>query len=90
MNSKRVVILILGILFLFWMLCMMVVIMGLLLDAITSESMGYKTTECYDRDWNEIKGLECEEEIMCGIIQKQFNKKYCNSAEYIVPMEKSK
>ena len=39
--------------------------------------MRYEKTECYDRYGNEILGLECEEEIYCGIVSKIFFEDHC-------------
>lgn len=69
----------------FWIIAFLVIgsITLLLIDGDTQKTMGYKMTECYDRFENEIQGLECEEEVKCGIVSRELlNDKYCKDIDY--------
>lgn len=67
---KVIVIILTGLLVLFTFVITM-------LEGGTQELMRVEETECYDKFSNEIEGLVCEREIMCGIISKKVSKDYC-------------
>lgn len=40
------------------------------IEVLTLETVGHKQVPCYDEFENEIEGLECIEEIKCGLVSK--------------------
>lgn len=64
-------------------LCMMIFfffgITMMLVNTFTMKHLGYREVSCFDKNNNEIFELTCEEEVMCGIMDRKFplDKNYC-------------
>lgn len=62
----------------FWVFCIFWAILFFLflitvIEVVTQKYIGTRMTECYGKYGNEIMGVDCKEEVYCGVISRFFN-----------------